>query len=263
MTKKYSVVLLGSATNATQDYNALLALLDHPSQHLWVTFQDSCLWWCTARDGVHINPSGESKDEGHFWLECEKSWSCESLGGRLLSIANLPGAVAATAGFRATVCKPKASREILGLVRDERHSDARAALEAREAYCRAIAKLISRLSDKDFELLIELILSRTGWERTGKIGRVKEGTDIEAENVSTNECAFVQIKSVASQVVFNGYLKKFSERRQQFHRMIFAVHTPKTTLTPPSGQPVQIWAGDYISQLVVRLGLGEWVANRI
>ena len=46
----------GSRKGATQDANQLHDLLDAPSKHVWVTFEDGCLWWCTVRDGAVINP---------------------------------------------------------------------------------------------------------------------------------------------------------------------------------------------------------------
>jgi hypothetical protein len=45
--------------------------------------------------------------------------------------------------------------------------------------------------------------------------------------------------------------------------MIFAVHKPEGNLTPLDGQPVQVWTGKRIAGLVVRLGLGDWVAKRL
>jgi hypothetical protein len=34
----------GPRRGATQDFNALKDLLDKPSQHLWITFEDGCMW---------------------------------------------------------------------------------------------------------------------------------------------------------------------------------------------------------------------------
>ena len=71
------------------------------------------------------------------------------------------------------------------------------------------------------------------------------------------------MKSTAGQSVLDDYVGRFAERRERFARMIFAVHTPKGMLVAPAGLPVQIWNGVRIARLVVRLGLGDWVANRI
>ena len=85
---------------ATADFNAIKLVLENPSQHVWVTFEDSSLWWCTVRNGITINLKKENeKTEGSFWLTCDRPWSNQSVGGRPLAISNLPGIVGAVAGF--------------------------------------------------------------------------------------------------------------------------------------------------------------------
>jgi hypothetical protein len=65
----------GDKQGARQDYNQLRYLLDSPSQHVWITFEDDFMWWCTVRDGVTTNPDGETAVSGHFWLTCARPWS--------------------------------------------------------------------------------------------------------------------------------------------------------------------------------------------
>src|SRR5437879_2147625 len=45
----------GPKPGGTQDFNALRDLLDCPSKHVWVTFEDGCMWWCIVRDGATVN----------------------------------------------------------------------------------------------------------------------------------------------------------------------------------------------------------------
>lgn len=116
----------------------------------------------TARDGVEINPNGEGTDRGHFWVTLDRPWRNLSLGGCSLAAPDLPGAVAAVAGFRATLCKPKASGEILRIITDREDEDAARASAAREEYGRTVSRLVARLGPKDFEVLVDLILSRSG-----------------------------------------------------------------------------------------------------
>lgn len=254
----------GTTPGATQDFNQLRCLLDHPSQHLWVTFQDGYMWWCTVHDGIEIKSGGETNDQGHFWLTCALPWDNHSIGGvKLLAMSDLPGIVTTTSSFKGTVCEPSGWKEILRIIRNEEDADARAAADAREAYENAVAKLVARLGPKDFELLIDLILLHTGWNRLGEVGGVTEGNDIEVENPSTDEIAFVQVKSSATQAILDDYVSRFNDRRDHYARMIFACHTPNGNLTPPDGQPVQVWTGEKIANLVVKLGLGDWVANRL
>jgi hypothetical protein len=254
----------GNKSGATQDFKALRTLLVNPSQHVWVTFQDGCMWWCTVRDEVEKNPDIETKERGHFWLTCELPWSNYSMDGkRHLVKSELPGIVAAVAGYQATVCEPTGWKEILRIIRNEEDPDALIAALARQTYEDAVAKLVARLGDKDFELLIDLILSRTGWGRLGKVGGPTEGIDIEVENVSSDEIAFVQVKSTATQAVLDDYVSRFNAQRDRYDRMIFAVHSPKGVLTPPTGQFVSVWTGKDIARRVVKLGLGDWVSTRL
>ena len=253
----------GSRQGATQDFNALCDLLDAPSKHIWMTFQDGCMWWCTAFDGAIINPNGESLEKGNFWLACNRPWSNQSLKGRLLAISDLPGSVTRTAGFKATVCTPKAWQAVLRIIRDERDPDATSAANARSDYQQAVLTMVKRLSPKDFEQLIDHILTRTGWARISTLGKTREGIDIEAENLAVGEIAFVQVKGSANQQVLNDYIERFQQRREIYARMIFAVHSPTGKLTAPTDHAVQVWTGDRLAQLVVRLGLGEWVETRL
>lgn len=250
---------------ATADFNAIKLVLENPSQYIWVTFEDSSLWWCTVHNGVTVNLKKENeKTEGSFWLTCDRPWSNQSVGGRPLAISNLPGIVGAVAGFRATICEPKGSRDILRVIQDGEDADISNASRARKAYTAAVEKLITRLRPKDFELLVDLILSRSGWFRRAELGGVTEGTDIEAGNAATNEIAFVQMKSRASQSVLDEYVQKYRARRDHFQRMFFVVHSPDGALKLPIDDPsIQIWTGDRIAELAVRLGLGEWIANRV
>lgn len=133
----------GAKPGATQDFNALRDLLDGPSKHIWMTFQDGCMWWCTARDGAIVNPDGETVQKGNFWLDCNRPWSNQSLKGRLLAVPDLPGSVTRTAGFKATVCTPKAWEAVLRIIRDEKDPDATSAVNARGQYQQAVLAMVT------------------------------------------------------------------------------------------------------------------------
>lgn len=253
----------GPKQGATQDFKAVRSVLDRPSRHVWVAYQDGSLWWCTVLDGIVVNPAGESMDLGHFWLTCDRPWTDRSLQGRRLALSELPGIVGATSGFQGTACTPGGWKEILRILTDAEDPAVMAAAQARAAYETAIATLVARLMPKDFELLVDLVLSRTGWSRLEKLGGSTEGVDVEVENPALDEIAFVQVKSRADQGVLDDYVGRFLDRRDRYARMIFAVHSPKGEIVPPTDEPIQVWDGSRIAHLVVRLGLGDWVANRV
>ena len=78
-----------------------------------------------------------------------------------------------------------------------------------------------------------------------------------------SETRFRAVKSSAGQDVLDDYVERFTQRRERYARMIFAVHTPRGRLTVPRGLSVQVWTGEKVSELVVRLGLGKWVESRL
>ena len=255
----------GDRRGFQNDYNQLAALLDRPSQHVWITFEAGDMWWCTVKDDVTVSQLTSDRLHGSFWLTCSRPWQNTSLNGRKLSISNLPGVVTRTKGFRDTVCTPAGWKEMLRVIRDQVDPIVVAAERARDAYVAAVQSLISRLHEKDFEALIDLILARSGWARLDRVGGVTEGTDLEAENAAIDEVAFVQIKSSAGQRELNESIENF-RRRPRFNRMIFAVHTPnqKTELSVPTGFPgVHLWTGAKIAELVVKHGLGDWVGGHV
>jgi len=247
---------------AKRDYNALCHLLQAPSRHLWLTFEERSLWWCTVKDGAHQNPNKNDTAKGNFWLECDRPWSKISLNGKQLSVTTLPGVVTTVSGFRATVCIPRAQEEIRRAIKGEVHPDVTTAATKRNEFEGAVAKIISLLRWWDFEELIELILARTGWQRTSKVGDQQKGIDIDAENPAIGEIAFVQVKSEADQAVLDSYVQQFTDQRDRYARMIFAMHSARE-LTIPSDLPVQVWGLEHIAELVVKLGLAEWVERKV
>lgn len=250
-----------------QDCNALQTLLDHPSRHLWITFQDDCLWWCLVVDGVTVYDD-ESEDHGHFSLQCKQGcgWSNRSLLNKTLAISDLPGPVTSVAGFRATVCRPGSGRsevteQILRIIRGETNPLVLTAREARHAYERAVAAMLMKIGWQDFELLVSLLLERTGWIRSSELGKTRKSIDLDVDNWASEERAFVQVKATAAQDELNDYIEQF-ENAPHYSRMIFAVHTPQGELDTGGREKVHIWTGKKLSELVVRLGLGGWIESK-
>jgi hypothetical protein len=71
------------------------------------------------------------------------------------------------------------------------------------------------------------------------------------------------VKSSATQKVLDDYVRRFDAQRDRYARMIFAVHSVDGQLIPPANSAVQLWTCEKLAELVVRLGLGEWVENKL
>ena len=124
----------------------------------------------------------------------------------------------------------------------------------------ALALLVDKASIEKF------IYGRTGRATANYVDHPERfrAMFVEAENPAVGEIAFVQVKSSANQRTLDDYVERFNQRRDFYARMIFAVHSPKGTLTVPADEAaVQLWTADRVARLAVRLGLGEWVESRL
>ena len=99
-----------------------------------------------------------------------------------------------------------------------------AARSARQALVAATSDLVRHLHWTDFELLVDLLLTRGGWRRvSGRGGHMKD-IDLLVEQPLTGERASVQVKSAADQATFDQAIALFNESGAAT-RFFFACHT--------------------------------------
>ena len=55
---------------------------------------------------------------------------------------------------------------------------------------------------------------------------------------------------MAGRQTLDDYVKRFADRRDRYQRMIFAVHSPRGELCAPMIEPVQVWDGPKVAELV-------------
>ena len=69
-----------------------------------------------------------------------------------------------------------------------------------------IVPLMRLLTWQDFELLVDLVFTNSGWRRVGPVGKTQKTVDIELMLPTTGERAFVQVKSSAGKRDLDEYL---------------------------------------------------------
>jgi hypothetical protein len=189
-------------------------------------------------------------------------WSGDSADGNRLTTARLTGGLAALAHFRGTSCSVESRkaehviRRINGTTTPE-IDQARAALTA---MTKAASELIRRLQPEDFEPLVDLIFSRSGWRRESTLGGSQELIDIELMLPTTSERAFVQVKSETTPAEFNDYLAGLA-RHDQFARMFYVFHSGSIGAT--FDPRVTVWGSEKIAEMVVEAGLTDWLINKV
>jgi hypothetical protein len=243
---------------ATKIVNQTKAFYTLGEDALWITFYKRKLYWCFAAQQVE-----EIEPHGSRIRKVPNGWSCNDIAGHVLFTDSLSGRLTRVQGFRGTICKVREQDYLLKRINGEALEDVHKASVALESLKCAVRPLIQRLNWKDFELLIDLIFSRAGWQRLSAPGKTEKYIDLELVLPVTGRRAFVQVKSAAGLQELKDYIARFREM-EQFDEMFFVVHTAQAELRDhaKSEERVTLLGLDEISSLVVDSGLCLWLMQK-
>jgi hypothetical protein len=124
-------------------------------------------------------------------------------------------------------------------------------------------ELIRGLWWNDFELLVELIFSKSGWQRISVLGKTEKDIDMDMFSPVTQRRAFVQVKSSTSQAEISGCYDSFKEYTE-YNEMYFVFHTLKGRLgdAPIGAERLHLWDISRVAELVIRAGLVDWLITK-
>jgi len=188
-------------------------------------------------------------------------WHGQTVGGENLFYERLSGRLLKVQGFRGTVCAVDAEDYLLRKLGDEVTPQVLAASEAEAQIIAAISGLMGLLTWQDFELLVDLVFSSSGWKRTGATGGVQNTVDIELVLPSTQERAFVQVKSRATPAQLNNYVERMAQM-DGVHRRHFVWHTGDVGAAPEHGMVTLIGPGK-LARMVLDAGLATWLRQKV
>lgn len=229
---------------------------------LWITFARERLWWAFAHPEVLWLGGDGSGPHGVRSRQVIGAWRCTDLHGRELSLAGLSTRLTQLAAYRATLCQVQESAYLLRRINAEPDPLLTRAEAVRTDLLAVTAELIQRLHWADFETLIDLLFSRSGWQRASVLGGTQADADLVLEQASTGESAMVQVKSAASQAVLDDYVERF-DAAARWSRLFFVCHTPAGELCAPAARPeVQVWTREGLAGRAVRHGLFDWLVAR-
>ncbi len=123
------------------------------------------------------------------------------------------------------------------------------------------AQMIAQLDWRDFEIMVDLIFARGGWQRVSALGEDEVDCDLLLANATIDEVAWVQIKSTARQKVLDDYLERY-RRDDRATRFYFICHTPKGSISLPEEPAAHIWSGDELARRALASGLFDWLIDR-
>ena len=112
-----------------------------------------------------------------------------------------------------------------------------AAESTRGSLEKAILQIIHGLYWKDFELLVDLIFTSSGWRRTSPLGETQKTLDLTLEAPILAERYGVQVKSQADLKAFKAYAEQ-AQGWPGFEGFYFVVHSPSPDLEEYAGRTV-------------------------
>ena len=246
---------------ASQDVRQLRDIYENDADCVWFTIADGHLHWAFAEASVVPVADAGPDQPTRFRRVAGGAWQRHSLTGEALTTRSLSSVLLRTASYRMTICKVDQQDYLLRRIRGEPDPLHRAAADLQTQLVAVATRIIAQLDWRDFEILIDLILARSGWRRGSALGEGEVDVDLLLDNPSTGETAWVQIKSTAAQATLDDYLSRFA-RDGSCQHFFFACHSPTSHLTLPAGPGLHLWTGTALAAIAVRSGMFDWLIER-
>jgi hypothetical protein len=247
----------GNEGSATRDINQIRDFYELSETDIWITFYRRGMYWCHAHKEVT-----EEKD-GSRIRKVIGTWSCTDKKNNPLTIENIDGRITKVQGFRGTICGVELPdyliRKINGEAQPDMVSTEKALVELKDN----IENLIKGLWWNDFELLVDLIFAKLGWQRISILGKTEKDVDLDVFSPVTQQRGYVQVKSSTSSSEITKCYEDFKQY-QQYDEMYFVFHSftgsfEKININDPK---VYLWDLPRVSELVIRAGLIDWLITK-
>ena len=171
----------------------------------------------------------------------------------------LSGALTQLAAFRGTSCDVDVADYVVRRINGQKTPELqRAAAAVRQMRLSAL-ELIKLLQPRDFETLVDLVFSTSGWRRQGEVGRTQKTLDIDLLLPSTGERAFVQIKSHTTSSELGEYEAQLGGS-SLYEKMFFVYHSGEASTTD---ERVTVIGPERLAEMVVDVGLVDWLIRKI
>ncbi len=244
----------GTATSFT---NQTRHFFEDDGSTLWITFHLQKLYWCF----MNKSPAMAHDDGDGVFRTTVSGWSSSDVSGNSLTTEALSGNITKLAMYQGTICdvpEPDRKNYITRKLNNVVLPEVADAIYARKELNSSIQTLFRFLTWQDFELLVDLIFSASGWRRIGVLGKTTKTLDLDLILPTTNERAFVQVKSKSHQSEFEQYLSDFLTM-DQFDRMFYVFHQGKITC---DRDEVTLIGPDNLSELILDSGLTDWLIKK-
>jgi len=217
---------------------------------LWITFHDRKLYWCFSEKKIT-----ELEDQTRE-RPVIGGWHSQDIDGNDLTFDKLSTKLTKTQGYQGTICNIQEIEYLKRKINNIPNSFAEKAAHDLENLKKSIEPLIKELTWYDFELLIDLIFTYSGWRRIETLGKTQKSIDIDLLSPVNGIRAFVQVKSASNSQEFLEYKEEF-EQMDQYKEFYYFVHTWKEKFAAK-----ELYTIDKIASLVINSGLTNWLIEK-
>lgn len=244
-----------NAGTATHFTNETRAFFEDGGDTVWVTFVgERLLWGKLTSDSPVPHLEGNSVTR-----QVAGGWSDADLNGERLRKDNLSGALTKLVGFRGTSCNVDVMDYVLRRINGLKVPEVERGIAALGEMTQAMLDMIRLLGPKDFEILVDLIFSTSGWRRQGVVGKTQKTLDLDLILPSTGERAFVQVKSRTDSRELAEYVSRIDDA-DEFNRMFYVYHTGHATT---EDQRVVVIGPEKVAEMAVEAGLVGWLIRKV
>jgi hypothetical protein len=240
---------------ATRFSNETRLFFEDDGSILWITFMGDRLHW----GFLEPSPPEPHSDGDGVWRRITNGWSDTDLNGESLTKDRLSGAVTKLAAYRGTSCKVDVAEYVVRRINGQKTEEVERALKVLEQMQSAVLDLIRLLGPRDFETLVDLVFSTSGWRRQGIVGKTQKMLDLDLLLPSTGERAFVQVKSKTTSAELAEYVAKLSDL-DQYDWMFYVYHSGEAVTD--DGR-VHVINPDKLAGLVIDAGLVNWLVGKV
>lgn len=242
-------------STATRFSNELRTFFEDDGSILWVTFVGERFYWGMVNE---TRPPSRSADGDGVWRPIQDGWRCTDIHGELLTKERLSGALTKLAAYRGTSCDVDVSDYVVRRVNGEKTPEVERALSASLAMKQSVLELMTLLVPQDFELLVDLVFTTSGWRRVGILGKTQKTIDLDLILPSTGERAFVQIKSKTTSAELAEYVERIDDG--PYDRMFYVFHSGAAETDDTR---VRLIGPDKLADLVLDAGLTGWLIRKV
>jgi len=253
-----------SAGTATRFTNETQLFFEDDGTTLWITFVGERLCWGFLDPAV---PAERHEDGDGVFRPVVSGWRSTDAAGTELTKDKLSGALTQLAAYRGTSCTVRARSRtgidvadyVIRRIKGETRPSVERALAATREMREAAIGLMKDLGPKDFEILIDLIFSSSGWRRLGPVGRTQATLDLNLVLPTTGERAFVQVKSNTTSAQLAEYVAKIDDQGEDV-RMFYIYHSGEAHT---DDERVMLIDAEKLAALVVNAGLADWLIQKV